>query len=65
MALSRDVFNMIKPSRTVAGFDQYGNWVEKQVAGETYEEYLARTGQKEGPSISSQVMAGVIGGVAG
>lgn len=47
MALSRDVFNMIKPSRTVAGFDQYGNWVEKQVAGETYEEYLARTGQKE------------------
>lgn len=66
MGLHEDIYNMVKPSRRVGGYDQYGNWVETMVDdGETYEEYVKRTGYKSGPSVSSQVMAGVIGGVTG
>lgn len=66
MGLHEDIYNMVRPSRRVGGYDQYGNWVETVVDnGETYEEYIKRTGYKPGPSIASQVMVGMLGGVAG
>lgn len=66
MVLSKDIYDMIRPTRRVGGYDQYGNWVETVVDdGETYEEYLKRTGQRPGPSVTSQIVAGVLGGVAG
>jgi hypothetical protein len=66
MGLHEDIFNMAKPSRRVSGYDRNGNWIELSVDdGETYDEYLKRTGYKPSPSISSQVMSGVIGGIAG
>lgn len=66
MGLHEDIYNMTRPTRRVGGFDNYGNWVDTVVDdGETYEEFVKRTGYKQGPSISSQITAGVIGGIAG
>lgn len=66
MGLHEDIFNMTRPSRRVSGFDANGNWVETLVDnGDSYDEYLKRNGYKASPSVSSTLVSGLIGGIAG
>lgn len=65
MSISRDMYNMIAPMTDRGGFDAYGNWISRREQIETYDEFLARTGRTEGPSMSARFAAGVTAGVSG
>lgn len=65
MSLYRNIYDSTQPTRLTIGYDAYGNPIYQQSEGESFEEFAKRTGYQPQPSMSSQILSGVMGGILG